>query len=441
MKLKIRPLLIRLFSTYWFLPSTMAVAAVGLSVLTVRADQVFEDRISPLFWLYAGGPEGARILLSSVAGSMITVAGVTFSITIVALSFASTQLGPRLLDNFLRDRGNQIVLGTFISTFLYCLLVLRIHYRAGDFVPPEKDIVTFWPPKRLDEKVDQQINGASVIGVYPSWNQDVIYAVNQLVAVALRALSPSINDPFLAMSCIDRLGAALIRLAQKSLPPSYRYDENGRLRLITHSFSFNGVLDRSFDQIRRAAVAEVAVTVRLLETLAIIAGVVERTEQKEASVENPGSPSALDAGDAESLQTEPLDKTLEVGLSFFDPLEIDAQQALAAKDHLDVYGELFIVEAQDCVLDHHVGLKLRRNVGNFRADRRTDLGYVHQLEGVDRTRPRNGNRERSLEHRSRVVSREDPHPIGLNFPVNDVVDPFQVELREKGLDDDTGDPQ
>jgi uncharacterized membrane protein len=402
MKSKIRTLLIRLFSTYWFLPSTMAVLAVGLSFLTVRVDQVFEDRISSLFWLYAGGPEGARILLSTVAGSMITVAGVTFSITIVALSFASTQLGPRLLDNFLRDRGNQIVLGTFISTFLYCLLVLltirgtssqtfvpeisvtfgialalmsigvliyffhhvpssmhaeevvaavgreldkavdkllpgwpgirpfeseprdeqdipaefddratgvsdtrsgylqsidytallalarehdlllRINYRAGDFIPPEKDIVTLWPPKRLDEKVYQQINGASVIGVYPSWNQDIMYAVNQLVAVALRALSPGINDPFLAMSCIDRLCAALIRLAQKSLPPSYRYDENGKLRLITSSFSFEGVLDRSFDQIRRASAAEVAVTVRMLETLATIAGVVERPEHKEA---------------------------------------------------------------------------------------------------------------------------------------------------------------
>jgi uncharacterized membrane protein len=161
-------------------------------------------------------------------------------------------------------------------------LLLRINYRPGDFVPPEKDIVAVWPPKRLEEKVHQQINGTAVIGVYPSWNQDVIYAVNQLVAVALRALSPSINDPFLAMSCIDRLGAALIRLAQKSLPPSYRYDENGRLRLITTSFSFEGVLDRSFDQIRRAAAADVAVILRLLETLSTIAGVVERAERKAA---------------------------------------------------------------------------------------------------------------------------------------------------------------
>jgi uncharacterized membrane protein len=110
----------------------------------------------------------------------------------------------------------------------------------------------------------------------------VSYAVNQLVAIAIRALSLSINDPFLAMSCIDRLGAALIRLAQKSVPPSYRYDERGKLRLITSSFSFEGVVDRSFNQIRQDAATDVAVTLRLLETLAAIAGVVERNERREA---------------------------------------------------------------------------------------------------------------------------------------------------------------
>ena len=402
MKVKIRTVTAKLFTTYWFLPSMMAVLAVALALLTVRLDEVLDHRTSGLFWLYAGGPEGARTLLSTIAGSMITVAGVTFSITIVALSFASTQLGPRLLDNFLRDRGNQVVLGTFISTFLYCLLVLltirgvdsqtfvpeisvtfgialalmsigvliyffdhvsssmhaeeivaqvgteldkavdrllpgrfltglfeseprneedipkefdeeargvgdtrsgylqsidfesllalarehelllRINYRPGDFIPPEKQIVDLWPPKMLDDKVYEQINQAAVIGIYPSWNQDVTYAVNQLVAIAVRALSPSINDPFLAMSCIDRLGAALIHLAQKSIPPSYRYDERGKLRLITSSFSFEGVLDRSFNQIRQAAVSDVAVTIRLLETLATIAGIVERPERKQA---------------------------------------------------------------------------------------------------------------------------------------------------------------
>ena len=93
--------------------------------------------IGTLSWVYTGGPEGARAVLSTIAGSMITVAGVTFSITIVALTLASQQFGPRLLRSFLRDLGNQIVLGTFVSTFIYCLLVLRT-VRGNDdaqFVP------------------------------------------------------------------------------------------------------------------------------------------------------------------------------------------------------------------------------------------------------------------------------------------------------------------
>lgn len=140
MRTRIQMAINRLFSTYCFLPSLMALLTVGFSLLTVRVDQALEGRFTGLFWLYKGGPEGARILLSTVAGSMITVAGVTFSITMVALSFASTQLGPRLIENFLRDRGNQVVLGTFISTFLYCLLVL-LTIRGADsqaFVPKSR---------------------------------------------------------------------------------------------------------------------------------------------------------------------------------------------------------------------------------------------------------------------------------------------------------------
>lgn len=68
---------------------------------------------------------------------MITVAGLTFSITMLTLQLASSQFGPRLLRNFMRDRGNQVVLGTFIATFAYCLLVLRTVRGTNDsfFVP------------------------------------------------------------------------------------------------------------------------------------------------------------------------------------------------------------------------------------------------------------------------------------------------------------------
>jgi uncharacterized membrane protein len=104
----------------------MAAIAVGLSVLTIRLDRWITDQAVQEFgWLYAFGPEGARAVLAAIASSMITVAGLTFSITMLTLQLASSQFGHRILRNFMRDRGNQVVLGTFIATFVFCLLILR----------------------------------------------------------------------------------------------------------------------------------------------------------------------------------------------------------------------------------------------------------------------------------------------------------------------------
>ena len=125
-------------SSYWFVPGLMVMGAILLSLVTVSLDGQFQVKVlRSLGFLWSGGAEGARGLLQTVAGSMITVAGVTFSITMVALSFASSQFGSRLLRNFMSDTGNQLVLGTFVSTFIYCLLILRTVRSDGDseFVP------------------------------------------------------------------------------------------------------------------------------------------------------------------------------------------------------------------------------------------------------------------------------------------------------------------
>ena len=128
----------RISSGFWFLPTLMAFAAVTLPFITVAIDRAATDRwLSNLGWAYTGGAEGASAVLQTIAGSMITIAGVVFSLTLVALSLASSQFGPRLLRNFMRDTANQVVLGTFVATFLYCLLVL-LHIRHpgdGAFVP------------------------------------------------------------------------------------------------------------------------------------------------------------------------------------------------------------------------------------------------------------------------------------------------------------------
>lgn len=116
----------------------MAASAIVLSYVLLEVDtRLSAEAVRDLGWLYSFGPEGARAVLSAIASSMITVAGLTFSITMLTLQLASSQFGPRLLRNFMRDRGNQLVLGTFIATFVYCLLVLRTvrGTEVSSFVP------------------------------------------------------------------------------------------------------------------------------------------------------------------------------------------------------------------------------------------------------------------------------------------------------------------
>ena len=100
-------------ANFWFVPTVMVAGAVALSLATIHLDKATADDnwVATLGWTFTRGPEGSRAVLSTVAGSMMTITSVTFSITIVALQLASSQFGPRLLRNFMRDRGNQVALG------------------------------------------------------------------------------------------------------------------------------------------------------------------------------------------------------------------------------------------------------------------------------------------------------------------------------------------
>ena len=113
--------------------------AFSLAVGLVSLDRsgIVPDWLIDSPWLYNGGGTGARTLLGAVASSTIGVAGTVFSITIAALSLAAGQMGPRLLRNFTRDRGNQLTLGAFLGTFSYALMVLRSVRTEGEgvFVP------------------------------------------------------------------------------------------------------------------------------------------------------------------------------------------------------------------------------------------------------------------------------------------------------------------
>lgn len=113
-------------SSYWFIPLMMAVGAILLSISAIRLDSwiIQHDGNKFIEWFFIIRPDGARAMLATIAGSMITVAGVTFSMSVLAVSFSMGQIGPRLIQNFMRDRVNQSTLGVFVATFLYSILVL-----------------------------------------------------------------------------------------------------------------------------------------------------------------------------------------------------------------------------------------------------------------------------------------------------------------------------
>ena len=121
-------------ASYWFVPAVMTLGAIALSFVTTALDSLLiPDWTVGLDVIRPNTPDGARAVLGAIAGSMITVAGVTFSITIAVVAYSASQLGPRVLTNFMQDTSNKVTLGTFVATFVYCLLILRtIH--GGDGV-------------------------------------------------------------------------------------------------------------------------------------------------------------------------------------------------------------------------------------------------------------------------------------------------------------------
>jgi uncharacterized membrane protein len=122
----------------WVVPAIEVVGAIVLFIITLALDKAAYRGVFTLpSWFISGTADAARQILTAIAAAVITVVGVVFSIILVALTLASTQFGPRMLRNFIRDRGTQLTLGTFVATFVYAVLVLVSIGPGphGDFVP------------------------------------------------------------------------------------------------------------------------------------------------------------------------------------------------------------------------------------------------------------------------------------------------------------------
>ncbi|MBE2269041.1 MAG: DUF2254 domain-containing protein [Anaerolinea sp.] len=393
MKNRLRAFWDDLTSTYWFVPALMAAATFVLFYITVSLDVLIGgDFVRSTSWLFHNTPDSARLIFSTIASAVMTVIGVVFSLTMVVLTLTSQQYGPLIVTNFMRDRGNQISLGTFTATFIYSLLILRtirgsltegffiphisslvgfllalaslailiyfihhvsmsiqstqiladirsqlldtigdvfpiqigedvqqaridhpkehvpenfddqsqsirfpesgyidyidsealfaltlehdvlleVKYRPGDFITARSILGRAYPLEHVTPEVVRAIQAAYIVGDRRTPAQDVEFLIDQLASIAVRALSPGINDPFTAQMCLDRLGEGLCKLGSRRLPSAYRFDHDGRLRVIASSITFETTLYRAFDEIRHYGGRDLKVTIHLLDVLATI---------------------------------------------------------------------------------------------------------------------------------------------------------------------------
>jgi uncharacterized membrane protein len=376
----------------------MAAAMLMLALGLPMVDDQFEAEVIRKFVWLEITPRSAQSILASIASANVSIVGVVFSITILTLSIASSQLGPRLLRTFMSDRSTHFALGLYLSTAMYCLvlltivkdmedssfvphlsvvfalgaaifgmgyliffinriaqliqtpnivesvandldhavlrlfpeeagssaegrtaepelpssdaagrvkainegylqgldvdsllthatgndLLLHLLRRPGQFVTRGSVLAEVWPAKAAGEELTAALDAVCAYGNRRTPRQDVECAINELTEVAVRALSPGINDPFTAVNCVDRLAATLARLAQRRIPDHHRYDDMGALRIVAMPETFLSALNAAFDQIRQYGSNSVAILARLLEGLAIVAEAASCQENRDA---------------------------------------------------------------------------------------------------------------------------------------------------------------
>jgi len=151
---------------------------------------------------------------------------------------------------------------------------VRVQRRVGHYIPAGVPLLLVSRPDRLTHDLIAELLGTVDIGPTRTLQQDVEFGVIQIVDIGLRAISPAVNDPSTAISCVDQLSRILIRWIGRVRPSPHLYDPPHVLRVVLPWIDFNGLLDTAFEQIRHYAEGDVAVSLRLLRAYADIAGTV-----------------------------------------------------------------------------------------------------------------------------------------------------------------------
>lgn len=215
-------------------------------------------------------------------------------------------------------------------------IAIELLARPGTFLTKDLPLAKYWSQSVFDEEIAQRISAAFITGSVRTPRQDVKYAVNELVEVAVRALSPGINDPFTTITCIDRLGAAVGRMAERKIPSAFRLDEENELRVVAWPVTFGEMLDAAFNQIRQHARSNVSVLIRLLTALEAIAVRVQHQSDREAVMRHAemlrrGAEEAIpEPNDREAVQRhfEGVKQVLQKRLDKEEAVKKDGEQAV-----------------------------------------------------------------------------------------------------------------
>jgi uncharacterized membrane protein len=400
-------------TTFWFVPTVLVVVAAVIFAVSFAIDiAAYYHHLQLPFWLHLGSADAGRDVLIAIAAAIITTVGVVFSVTILALTLASQQFGPRMMRNFVRDFGNQFTLGIFVASFVYSVLALgsissyphphfvphlciavaeilllldlavliyfinhiassiqlpaviagiahdldvaidkefpvrddeinpdavisardlriqlqrpdelldalerrggvilaaksgylqfvgyaqltkiarlldatiRLDYRPGHFIVAGQPIAKVFP-QGAAQQVEAALAKSHVTGPHRTLMQDPVFAIDQLVEIAIRALSPAVNDTFTALTCLDWLSEGLCRLSQRELTNDLYRDEEGRIRLISAGWSYDRMIKRAYDKIREAANGMPAVYIRMLDTISVVANATSSQLQRDALI-------------------------------------------------------------------------------------------------------------------------------------------------------------
>jgi uncharacterized membrane protein len=154
--------------------------------------------------------------------------------------------------------------------------VVQLPYRPGHFLVAGQVMAWVWPPEAAPAVAERLALG-HVTGAYRTLPQDISFGFDQLVEIALRALSPAVNDTFTGMTCIDWIADCLCRISTSWRPQRIRRDAEGNIRVIAYVADFNRLVERTFDTIRQAAAGMPAIMIRQLEALA---KVIEQTPDR-----------------------------------------------------------------------------------------------------------------------------------------------------------------